>query len=105
MLVPHADDRALVHRVIYEELTHDVVRAQSRAAFSDVVRRLEEAGAQAVVAGGTEIELLLGPQDVTGGWLPTTRLSVEAGLAWLLGDEPPPGLAHGTPAASAVAAA
>ena len=90
VLVPEAQDRELVHRIIYEELTHDVVMPASRDAYRDVTRRLEERGAQAVIAGCTEIELLLGEDDVTGGWLPTTRLSVDAGLAWLLADPTDP---------------
>lgn len=86
VVVPEAEDRALVHRVIYDELVHDVVSETSREAYWGVVARLEARGVAAVVAGCTEIELLLGPGDVTGGFLPTTRLQVDAGLDWLLAD-------------------
>lgn len=85
VIVPGADDRAVVHQVIYDELVHDVVRPESAAAYREVVARLEEAGAQAIIAGCTEIELLIGPGDVAGGFLPTTSLQVAAGIDWLLG--------------------
>lgn len=85
VLVPGAEDRVVVHRVIYDELVHDVVRPESAAAYREVVARLEAAGAQAIIAGCTEIELLIGPDDVAGGFLPTTSLQVAAGIAWLLG--------------------
>ncbi|MCB1017521.1 MAG: amino acid racemase, partial [Acidimicrobiales bacterium] len=37
VLVPEADDRALVHRVIYDELVRGVVSPSSRAAYQEVV--------------------------------------------------------------------
>ena len=45
VLVPSAEDQALVHRVIYDELCLGVVRDESRAAYVDVVGRLVEQGA------------------------------------------------------------
>jgi aspartate racemase len=80
VLVPPADDRALVHRVIYDELCLGVVREESRAAYVDVVSRLVAAGAEGVILGCTEIELLLGPDDVPVPVFPTTRLHVEAAV-------------------------
>ncbi len=80
VLVPGAEDRALVHRVIYDELCVGIVDDRSRAAYVDVVGRLADAGAQGVVLGCTEIELLLGPGDVELPSFPTTRLHVEAAL-------------------------
>ena len=80
MLVPDADDRALVHRVIYDELCLGVVRPESRAAYPPSIERLVAAGAEGVVLGCTEIELLVGPDDVDLPVFPTTRLHVEAAL-------------------------
>ncbi len=80
VLVPAAEDRAVVHRVIYEELCLGVVRDESRAAYVEVVDRLAEAGAEGVVLGCTEIELLIDQDDVDLPVFPTTRLHVEAAL-------------------------
>ncbi|WP_369137846.1 aspartate/glutamate racemase family protein [Modestobacter versicolor] len=81
VLVPGPDDRAEVHRVVYEELCLGVVRPASRAAYQQVVARLVAAGAEGVVLGCTEIELLLGPGDVPVPVFPTTRLHAEAAVA------------------------
>src|SRR5205085_10264995 len=54
VLVPAADDRALVHRVIYEELCVGIVREESRAAYQEVMARLIGAGAEAILLGCTE---------------------------------------------------
>ena len=66
MLVPEGADRTLVHDVIYDELVLGVVREESRAAYVEVVERLVSQGAEGVVLGCTEIELLIGPDDVDG---------------------------------------
>lgn len=60
---PDADDRDLVDRVVFDELTQGRLRAESRAAYVSVIERLAERGAQAVVLACTEIGLLVGPDD------------------------------------------
>lgn len=87
--VPDADDRALVHRVIYDELGLGVVREESRAAYRDVIQRLVDAGARGIVLGCTEIELLIGPDDSPVPTFPTTRLHVEAAVEAALSDGHP----------------
>lgn len=88
VVVPDAPDRALVHRVIYDELVHDVVREESRAAYLAVVDRLAGAGADAVVLGCTEIGLLLHDGDAAVPLLDTTALHVAAGVDWLCATHP-----------------
>ncbi len=83
VVVPDAGDRDLVHRVIYDELVHDDVRPESRAAYLEVVRRLVADGADSVVLGCTEIGLLLHDGDADVPLLDTTALHVAAGVDWL----------------------
>ncbi|MER5951719.1 aspartate/glutamate racemase family protein [Streptomyces sp. NPDC001904] len=80
VLIPEAADRALVHQVIYEELCLGVVQDTSRAEYQRVIRKLAEKGAQGVILGCTEIELLIGAQDSPVPVFPTTRLHVEAAV-------------------------
>lgn len=80
VLVPEADDRALVHRVIYEELCLGVVSDESRRAYREVIGRLVAAGAEGVILGCTEIELLVDQSDSAVPVFPTTRLHVEAAV-------------------------
>jgi aspartate racemase len=89
VLVPEADDRAVVHAVIYDELCRGIVTESSRAAYSAVIGRLAAAGAQGVILGCTEIELLVGPKDSVVPVFPTTRLHVDAAVTRALaGDRP-----------------
>ncbi|MFD5829553.1 aspartate/glutamate racemase family protein [Lentzea sp. NPDC060358] len=78
VLLPSAEDRATVHRIIYDELCLGIVRDESRRAYQDVVARFE--GAEGVILGCTEIELLIGQADVPLPVFPTTRLHVEAAV-------------------------
>ncbi len=80
VLVPDEDDRSLVHRVIYDELCLGVVRDESRAAYVEVVDRLLAAGAEGIILGCTEIEMLIGPDDLDVPSFPTTRIHVEAAV-------------------------
>ncbi len=84
-LVPDAADRTVVHDVIYEELVRGVVRDESRQAYLDVIARHVAAGAGGVIAGCTEIELLVGPADVDVPYFPTTRLHALAAVDAVLG--------------------
>ncbi|MFI8823535.1 aspartate/glutamate racemase family protein [Streptomyces sp. NPDC053431] len=81
VLVPDEDDRALVHRVIYDELCLGVIREESRAAYREVIGRLVASGAQGVILGCTEIELLIGPEHSPVPVFATTRLHAEAAVA------------------------
>jgi len=85
VVVPDAAGRALVHRVIYEELCRGVVDDTSRRRVSGVIAELVADGADGVILGCTEIELLIGPDDSPVPVLPTTRIHATAALDVALG--------------------
>ena len=80
-IVPDAEARALVHRVIYDELVAGIVAPGSRAAVAAVAAGLVARGAQGIVLGCTELMLLLRAQDVAVPLFDKTRLHVEAAVA------------------------
>ena len=80
VLVPGPEDRATVHRIIYDELCLGVTTDSSRQAYRDVMARLVALGAEGIVLGCTEIELLVGDGDATVPLFPTTRLHVTAAV-------------------------
>ena len=87
VLVPDAEDRAEVHRIIYEELCVGVLEDRSRSELVEVVRRMADRGAQGAILGCTELELLLGPDDAPVPVFPTTRLHVEAAVELALAED------------------
>ncbi|WP_256105449.1 aspartate/glutamate racemase family protein [Streptomyces sp. ODS05-4] len=78
--VPDTDGRALVHRVIYEELCLGEVREDSRRSYQRVIGDLVADGAEGVILGCTEIELLVRPEDSPVPLFPTARLHAEAAV-------------------------
>ena len=86
VLAPGADDRALVHRVIYEELVQGRVEPSSRQAYREVIARLVDRGAEAVILGCTEIMLLVRPEDSAVPLFDTTALHAEAAVDLALAD-------------------
>ena len=78
VLVPPADDRAVVHRVIYEELCRGTVDEGSRRDYQRIVGDLVEEGAQGVILGCTEIGLLLRDGDTDVPRFDTAQIHAEA---------------------------
>ncbi|WP_419829357.1 aspartate/glutamate racemase family protein [Methylobacterium sp.] len=86
VIVPGQDDRARIHRIIYEELVAGIVRAESREAYRAIMARLVEEGAEAIILGCTEIMLLVQPADSTVPLFDTTALHAEAAIEASLRD-------------------
>lgn len=86
VLVPDEPDRTLVHNVIYDELVRGLVRPASRAQMIDVIDRLVHRGARGVIAGCTEIELLVSAEDVDVPYFPTAKLHALAAADFALGE-------------------
>lgn len=84
VLVPEPDDQEVVHRVIYEELVLGEVSERSRAEYRRIIAALDDRGAQGIVLGCTEIELLIEQHHVAVPLFPTTRLHAEAAVEWAL---------------------
>ncbi|SDE77520.1 aspartate/glutamate racemase family protein [Rhodospira trueperi] len=89
ILVPDADERADVDRIIFDELVKFDVREASRRRYLEIVDRLvRDEGAQGVILGCTEIPLLLRPEDRPD--LPmfdTAQLHCHAAVAFALASE------------------
>ncbi len=79
-LVPNDEDRASVHRIIYEELIRGEICEGSRDAYLAVVDRLARAGAQGVVLGCTEIGMLLKQDNSSLPLFDTTALHAAAAV-------------------------
>jgi aspartate racemase len=76
-VVPDAEDRRLVHDVIYRELCLRIVKDESRQAYRRVISGLVGRGAEGILLGCTEIDLLIGQDDAPVPVFDTTRLHAE----------------------------
>jgi aspartate racemase len=87
VLVPDERDRGIVHEVIYRELCVGITRESSRREYRRIMRRLADRGAECMLLGCTEIELLVGPQDSPVPVFDTTRLHAQRAVSVAL-EEP-----------------
>jgi aspartate racemase len=89
VIVPDADDRGIVHAIIYDELCVGVVNDASRTEYQRIMRELVDDGAQAILLGCTEIDLLVGPRDAPVPVFDTTRLHAQRGVDLALAERRP----------------
>ena len=74
VMVPGEAARAVVHRVIYEELVCGKIEPTSRRACREIIARLAARGAQGIVLGCTELPMLIKPEDSAVPLFDTTEL-------------------------------
>jgi len=87
VLVPDAQERRAVHRIIYEELCVGVISEASRQVYQQAIANLAARGAQAIILGCTEIGLLIKPEHSDLLLLDTTELHAQAAVAFALEDQ------------------
>jgi aspartate racemase len=84
VLVPNEADRNIVHRVIYEELVQGKIVDASRTEYRRIMQALIDEGAQGIILGCTEIELLVKQEDSSVPLFPTTQIHVVAAVEFAL---------------------
>jgi aspartate racemase len=80
VIVPDAADRAVINRVIFEELVLGKVEAASRQAYREIIARQVADGAQGVILGCTELPMLVKAEDSAVPLFDTTELHALAAV-------------------------
>ena len=80
VLVPGEADRTIIHRVIYEELVLGKIIESSREEYKRIMNSLITQGAQGIISGCTEIELLIQQDDCTVPLFPTSAIHAIAAV-------------------------
>jgi aspartate racemase len=82
VIVPNEADRTVVHDVIYDELVRGIVSEASKHAYLEIIERAGTC--DGVIAGCTEIELLVGPGDLDIPYFPTAEIHARAAVDYAL---------------------
>ena len=77
VIIPSPEDRKKVHDVIFQELCHGKVRAESRKLYLNIIETMHGQGAEAVIEGCTEIGMLVNQNHTKIPLFDTTSLHVE----------------------------
>lgn len=80
VLVPGVADRGVVHRAIFGELALGVCSDETRTRLRDIIARLVAEGAQGIILGCTELELLVTQDESSVPIFPTAKLHVAAAV-------------------------
>lgn len=80
VLIPEEADRKSVHQVIFSELCLGQTLDASRNMYREIIQRLVDRGAQAIILGCTEIMLLVSQEDSPVPLFDTTAIHVQAAL-------------------------
>jgi aspartate racemase len=86
LLPPEMSFVDTLDRVIYDELLKGKVSRQAERELKTIITNLEQDGAEAIVLGCTELEMIV---DVDANVLPIydcTRIHAEAAVDWMLAD-------------------
>lgn len=87
VLVPDEADRRIVHEVIYDELCVGVIADDSRTQYRRIIADLADRGAEGILLGCTEIDLLIMPHDAPVPVFDTTRLHAHRAVDLALGSD------------------
>jgi aspartate racemase len=82
VLIPDRPDRERIHEIIFAELCLGVVNPESRKYLLAVIQTLAQKGAEGVLLGCTELELLVRPEDSDIKLFPTTRIHALAAVEY-----------------------
>ena len=85
VVIPGEVDRQRLQRMIYEELVRGIVNPQSKAALLQIIGAERAGGADGVILGCTELDLLVGEGDIRVPTFNSTEIHARAGLEFALG--------------------
>src|ERR1044071_2617887 len=86
VIVPDAQERAIVHRVIYDELVVGRIESSSKAQYVRIIERMIGQRVEGIILGCTAIGLLLHQEDSRVPLFDTTRIHAEAAVDYALKD-------------------
>ncbi len=82
--VPNAQEREIVHRVIYDELVVGKIKQDSKNKYIDIIEQMVKQGAEGIILGCTEIGSLIHQEDSQVPLFDTTRIHAEAAVEYSL---------------------
>lgn len=86
VMIPNAEERDEIHRIIYDELCLGQILPSSRETYANIIRRMEDEGAEGVILGCTEITLLVKPEDSRVPQFDTTLIHAEKAVELALAE-------------------
>ena len=80
VLVPPSPERDRIHHIIYQELCQGKLEPASARALEGIMADLVSQGAEGIILGCTELELLVPPSGLSVPLFPSTQIHAEAAV-------------------------
>lgn len=80
VIVPKVSEQEVVHQIIYQELCLGKITPSSKQQYLEIIDRLHQQGAQAIILGCTEIALLINQKDTDVLLFDTTAIHAQAAV-------------------------
>lgn len=84
VIIPSESECQLIHNIIYKELCLGMVSELSKHKYLSIINHLIERGAEAIILGCTEIELLIQQDDCSVKLYPTAKIHAEHAVEFML---------------------
>ncbi|MGB2062103.1 MAG: aspartate/glutamate racemase family protein [Candidatus Puniceispirillales bacterium] len=83
-IVPMPDEQDIINQIIFDELCMGVIKSDSRKIYQDIMTSLQNRGADSIILGCTEIEMLIKPDHAVLPLYDTIRCHAGAAMDWAL---------------------
>ena len=83
-IIPDETQRAAIHRIIYDELVKGIVNSESRNIVLEIISDLIDKGAEGIILGCTEIELLITNEFTTAELFNTAEIHAKKAVEFAL---------------------
>ena len=80
VITPDEADQETIHRVIFEELVIGKILPESKKAYLDIIKKMQDRNAEAVILGCTELGLLVKQEDCSLPLFDTTVVHAQAAI-------------------------
>jgi aspartate racemase len=84
-IIPEKSDREFIQAVIYNELLLEIFTKKSKKRFLEIMKKIQQDGAEGIILGCTEIPLLIHEDDFNLPLFNTTEIHARAAVDFALG--------------------
>lgn len=82
ILIPHVSERQVVHDIIYNELVKGQFTNAAKQKAIEIIKELQNKGAQGVILGCTELPILISESDINIPLFDTGKIHAHTAIEW-----------------------
>ena len=84
VIIPEEEDRDTLHSIIYNQLVKGVFTEESKVLCLEIIKRMEQKGAEGAILGCTELPLLIPAEEASIPTFDTTKIHAQKAVEFAL---------------------